>query len=89
MNSSDSIEWKELLEVNSLSEARIVQSLLESASIRARLEYDATSSVILGPGSVNLWSKVTVFVSENDWEGAQELLAAIEVPEEEEEEGDV
>ena len=78
MNREESQQWKELVEVNSLSEARILQALLESASIPARLQYDATSTVILGPGSVNLWSKVGVFVPEDLWERAGELLEASE-----------
>jgi len=70
----DEEAWMEVHRVPSLSEAEIVKALLESAGIDVRLQYDATSRVILGPGSVNPWSKVTVRVRETEKETARQLL---------------
>lgn len=66
--------WVDILQVSNLAEAEVVKALLESASIEVRLEYDATSRVILGPGSVNPFSRATVFVPEKDRSTARQLL---------------
>ncbi len=70
----DKRAWVEVLEVSNLAEAEIVKALLESAGIDVRLKYDATSRVILGPGSVNPWSGAHVYVPKSDFETAQQLL---------------
>ena len=85
----DEGNWVEVLEVSNLAEAEIVKALLESAEIDVRLKYDATSRVILGPGSVNPWSGASVYVLESDFKTAQQLLdEALEESSEEESECD-
>jgi len=71
---NDEMKWVEVFQVASLSEGEIVKALLESAGVKTKLNYDATSGVILGPGSVNPWSKVSIYVKENDKEIAAELI---------------
>lgn len=66
--------WIMVREVPNLAEARIVLALLESRGIRARLEHDAAGSVILGPGAVNPWSNVSVWVADSVAERAVEIL---------------
>ena len=67
-------EWIRIKEVGNLSEARIVLSLLQSEGIEGRLEYDPAGSVILGPGSVNPWSGVGIWVPERSAELAADVL---------------
>lgn len=70
----DEETWVEIHRVPSLSEGEIVKALLESAGIEVRLQYDATSRVIFGPGSVNPWSKVAVRVRKSERVTARQLL---------------
>lgn len=71
---SNEPEWVEVYRVSSLAEAEVVQSLLQSAGVNSRLRYDATSRVILGPGSVNPWSMVRVCVRPDKRERALEII---------------
>ncbi|MFP4200256.1 MAG: putative signal transducing protein [Clostridia bacterium] len=66
--------WIKVAEVPNVSEARIVLALLESRGIRARMEYDPAGSVILGPGAVNPWSNVTIWVADSVAQRALEIL---------------
>ncbi len=66
--------WIAVWEVPNLSEARVVLALLESQGIDARPQYDPAGSVILGPGSVNPWSGVRIWVPEAEVERALALL---------------
>ncbi len=75
----------EVHRVSTLAEAEVVQSLLESAGVDSRLRYDATSRVILGPGSVNPWSMVRVCVRREKRELAREIIEeALDAEEDEE-----
>ncbi len=71
------IGWIAVAEVATLSEARVVVSLLESEGIDVRLDYDPAGSVILGPGSMNPFSGVSVWVPEPEAEKALRVLRDI------------
>lgn len=70
----DNQEWIKVGQVSSLAEGEIVQSALESACIDVNLRHDAASSVILGPGSVNIMSGVEIWVPENQKKEAQKII---------------
>lgn len=85
---SEESEWVEVHRVPSLAEAEVVQSLLQGAGVESRLRYDATSRVILGPGSVNPWSMVRVWVRPDERELALQIIEEALESEGEAEEGD-
>ena len=76
MNEGEDVRagWIAVAEVPTLSEARVVVSLLESEGIDVRLDYDPAGSVILGPGSMNPFSGVSVWVPEPAAEKALSVL---------------
>ncbi len=77
MSKREESPWQLVLTVSTLGEAQIVKSRLEAEGIEAEFNYDATSSVILGPGSVTPWSNVMVFVPADQVEQAAELLDSL------------
>ena len=67
-------KWVEVHRVPTLAEGEIVEAILESAGISSKIEYDATSRVILGPGSMNPWSTAKIWVRESQAEEARRIL---------------
>ena len=81
MSSQEQQPWQLLLQVATLGEAQIVKSVLESEGVDVEFTYDATSSIIMGPGSVTPWSHVSIFVPADQMNKAAEVLESIETEE--------